>query len=400
MTPAGPGGGRSRCRPAGQLAEEKAAAQGQAAGRQRPGALRAPAPGGPAAARGGGGLREPDRREFFLKRFGEQARALRASELANSSPALLQLGAPRRVLGALQCQRADGEGEDPGRGPTSTSLFLRFLCGRFRGPAAPARASRLRCGPWASWRPGVGAQASVFDGGTWGPRGPGADLQPFLGASVLRRGRAGLPGIPRPACSSPAALLCPWTARGGAGRPGRRVGTCGRCCPRSEAAEPRPGRLAPPLGLCHEQRAGGWRRLSAARVPGLRRAPPFPAAGLRELESQRRRRRVPEPCLRLRRALSGPGGRSLPLEKGAFLEAGARPSRARGPRGEDAPSPRLARRPSPAPGSAGAAGCSGARGGAFLLPEFLPAGSAFSGDTTAFRLGRGGPNLVWGPFFY
>ncbi|XP_035580814.1 NACHT, LRR and PYD domains-containing protein 2 [Zalophus californianus] len=142
------------------------------------------------------GLSERDRRAYFLRHFGEEARALRAFHLMKSNAALFRMGAAPAVCWMVcTCLRLQmDEAEDPRPTcQTATSLLLCFLCSRFApvqgscpGPHLAA-ALRALCLLAAE---GTWAQTSVFDGHDLRRLGMDeSDLRPFLDTSILQKGR-------------------------------------------------------------------------------------------------------------------------------------------------------------------------------------------------------------------
>ncbi|XP_066228698.1 NACHT, LRR and PYD domains-containing protein 7 [Saccopteryx leptura] len=139
------------------------------------------------------GLSERDRRDYFLRHFGQEDPALRALEAMESNPALSHMGAAPAVCWVVcTCLQVQMEkGEDPAPTcHTATSLFLCFLCGQFA--PSPGGSSGLRprvplsavCLLAAQ---GAWAQTSVFDREDLGRLGvTEADLQPFLDRSILQ----------------------------------------------------------------------------------------------------------------------------------------------------------------------------------------------------------------------
>ncbi|KAM5297443.1 NACHT, LRR and PYD domains-containing protein 2 [Glossophaga mutica] len=140
------------------------------------------------------GLSELGRWDYFLKHFGQEDRALRAFEAMRSNPALFRMGrVPAVCRVACTClSRQMEQGRDPAATcRTATSLFLRFLCGRFE--AAPA--GRPRAPPPAALRAvcllaarGLWARTSVLDGEDLGRLGlQESDLRPFLDKDIVQR---------------------------------------------------------------------------------------------------------------------------------------------------------------------------------------------------------------------
>ncbi|KAM7060141.1 NACHT, LRR and PYD domains-containing protein 2 [Molossus nigricans] len=139
------------------------------------------------------GLLEQDRREYFLQHFEEEDQALRAFEAMRGNPALLRLGsAPAVCWVVCTCLKLRmDEGADPALTcRTTTSLFLRFLCGQF--PPGPGRSApqhlpaplRALCVLAAE---GVWTQTSAFDRGDLGRLGvQESDLRPFLDKNLLQ----------------------------------------------------------------------------------------------------------------------------------------------------------------------------------------------------------------------
>ncbi|XP_036894031.1 NACHT, LRR and PYD domains-containing protein 7-like [Sturnira hondurensis] len=95
------------------------------------------------------GLSEKGRRDYFLKHFGQEDQALRAFEAMRSNPVLFHMSCmPAVCWVACRCLRQQMEqGQDLALTcQTTTSLFLRFLCGQFTPtpvscPRGPLQAS-------------------------------------------------------------------------------------------------------------------------------------------------------------------------------------------------------------------------------------------------------------------
>ncbi|KAG8520579.1 NACHT, LRR and PYD domains-containing protein 7, partial [Galemys pyrenaicus] len=142
------------------------------------------------------GLAEPERKEYFLRHFREEAQALRAFSLMKSNAALFSLGAAPAVCWlactCLELQLA--RGEDPGPTcRTTTALFLRFLCGQF--PPAPGSC------PGPGLRVALQAASLLAARGTWAQTSlfdredlarldvQEADLCPLLDKQLLHKDR-------------------------------------------------------------------------------------------------------------------------------------------------------------------------------------------------------------------
>ncbi|XP_062033599.1 NACHT, LRR and PYD domains-containing protein 2 [Lepus europaeus] len=133
------------------------------------------------------GFSEQDRRLYFLRRFPDEAQALRALDAVRGNAALFELDAAPAVCWlTCACLGAQLErGEDPAAAcATTTELFLRFLCGRCApGPhlrAALGALSRLAAR-------GVWAQVSGFCGPELRALGLAEqELRPFVASGVLR----------------------------------------------------------------------------------------------------------------------------------------------------------------------------------------------------------------------
>ncbi|XP_066122737.1 NACHT, LRR and PYD domains-containing protein 2 [Saccopteryx bilineata] len=139
------------------------------------------------------GLSERDRRDYFLRHFGQEDPALRALEAMESNPALSRMAAVPAVCWVVcTCLQVQMEkGEDPAPTcHTATSLFLRFLCGQFApspgGSSGPRPGASLSAVCLLATQ-GAWAQTSVFDREDLGRLGvTEADLQPFLDRSILQ----------------------------------------------------------------------------------------------------------------------------------------------------------------------------------------------------------------------
>ncbi|MBZ3882391.1 NACHT, LRR and PYD domains-containing protein 7 [Sciurus carolinensis] len=142
------------------------------------------------------GFSEGDREACFLRHFEDQDQARRALDAVRRNPVLFSLGSAPAVCQLLctclklQMQR----GEDPNLScQTTTSLFLRFLCGQF----TPAPGAHPQCHlrePLEALcllaAQGLWTQLSLFDREDLGRLGvEEADLQPFLDRCVLQRDR-------------------------------------------------------------------------------------------------------------------------------------------------------------------------------------------------------------------
>ncbi|KAM8791811.1 NACHT, LRR and PYD domains-containing protein 2-like [Rhynchonycteris naso] len=139
------------------------------------------------------GLSEQDRRDYFLRHFGQEDPALRALEAMESNPVLSRMcAAPAVCWVVCKCLQVQMEkGDDPAPTcHTATSLFLRFLCGQFApgpggfpGPRPRATLSAVcLLAVQGAWE-----QTSVFDREDLGRLGvTEADLQPFLDRSILQ----------------------------------------------------------------------------------------------------------------------------------------------------------------------------------------------------------------------
>ncbi|XP_036894030.1 NACHT, LRR and PYD domains-containing protein 2 [Sturnira hondurensis] len=139
------------------------------------------------------GLSEQGRRDYFLKHFGQEDQALRAFEAMRSNPALFHMGCmPAVCWVACRCLSQQMEqGQDLALTcQTTTSLFLRFLCGQF----TPTPASCPRGLLPATLRAvcllaaeGLWEQTSVLDGEDLRSLGlKESDLRPFLDKNIIQ----------------------------------------------------------------------------------------------------------------------------------------------------------------------------------------------------------------------
>nr|XP_051685771.1 NACHT, LRR and PYD domains-containing protein 2 [Oryctolagus cuniculus] len=133
------------------------------------------------------GFSEQDRKLYFLRRFPDEAQALRALDAARGNAALFDLGAAPAVCWlTCACLGAQLErGEDPAAAcATTTELFLRFLC----GCCAPGPHLRAALGALSLLAArGVWAQVSGFCGPELRALGLAEpELRPFVAGGVLR----------------------------------------------------------------------------------------------------------------------------------------------------------------------------------------------------------------------
>ncbi|XP_047383243.1 NACHT, LRR and PYD domains-containing protein 7-like [Sciurus carolinensis] len=142
------------------------------------------------------GFSEGDREACFLRHFEDQDQARRALDAVRRNPVLFNLGSAPAVCQLLcTCLKLQMQhGEDPNLScQTTTSLFLRFLCGQF----TPAPGAHPQCHlrePLEALcllaAQGLWTQLSLFDREDLGRLGvEEADLQPFLDRCVLQRDR-------------------------------------------------------------------------------------------------------------------------------------------------------------------------------------------------------------------
>ncbi|XP_036894032.1 NACHT, LRR and PYD domains-containing protein 7-like, partial [Sturnira hondurensis] len=138
------------------------------------------------------GLSELGRRDYFLKHFEHEDQALRAFEAMRSNPVLFHMGCmPAVCWVACRCLRQQMEqGQDLALTcQTTTSLFLRFLCGQFTPtpascPPGPLQAAlRAVCLLAAE---GLWEQISVLNGEDIRSLGlKESDLRPFLDKDII-----------------------------------------------------------------------------------------------------------------------------------------------------------------------------------------------------------------------
>ncbi|XP_058135157.1 NACHT, LRR and PYD domains-containing protein 2 [Dasypus novemcinctus] len=142
------------------------------------------------------GFSESDREEYFLKHFEDEAGALRALAATRSNAALFGLGAAPPVCWIIcSCLKLQMlRGQDPTLTcQTTTSLFLRFLCGQFTPTPGAHPTERLQAPMKALCLlavQGIWARTSTFDGEDLRRLGlEEGELGLFLDKSVLLRDR-------------------------------------------------------------------------------------------------------------------------------------------------------------------------------------------------------------------
>uniref|UniRef100_A0A8C5YFN9 NLR family pyrin domain containing 7 n=1 Tax=Microcebus murinus TaxID=30608 RepID=A0A8C5YFN9_MICMU len=142
------------------------------------------------------GFLEQDRKAYFLRHFEDEDGALRALDLVKSNAALFRMSAAPAVCRIIcTCLKLQMESkQDPAPSClTTTSLFLRFLCGQFMPAPGGSPSHHLR-GPLRTLcllaAQGTWTQTWVFDAEDLGSLGvQEADLRPFLDKGVLQQGR-------------------------------------------------------------------------------------------------------------------------------------------------------------------------------------------------------------------
>nr|XP_020139043.1 NACHT, LRR and PYD domains-containing protein 2 isoform X2 [Microcebus murinus]XP_020139044.1 NACHT, LRR and PYD domains-containing protein 2 isoform X2 [Microcebus murinus]XP_020139045.1 NACHT, LRR and PYD domains-containing protein 2 isoform X2 [Microcebus murinus]XP_020139046.1 NACHT, LRR and PYD domains-containing protein 2 isoform X2 [Microcebus murinus] len=142
------------------------------------------------------GFLEQDRKAYFLRHFEDKDDALQALDLVKSNAALFRMSAAPAVCWIIcTCLKLQMErGRDPAPSClTTTSLFLRFLCGQFMPAPGGSPSHHLR-GPLRTLcllaAQGTWTQTWVFDAEDLGSLGvQEADLRPFLDKGVLHQGR-------------------------------------------------------------------------------------------------------------------------------------------------------------------------------------------------------------------
>ncbi|XP_037015737.2 NACHT, LRR and PYD domains-containing protein 2-like [Artibeus jamaicensis] len=139
------------------------------------------------------GLSEEGRRNYFLKHFADEDQALQAFEAMSSNPALFHMGCmPAVCWVTCTClsQQMEQEQDLDLTCQTTTSLFLRFLCGQFTStsascPQGPLQAAlRSACLLAAE---GLWEQTSVLDREDLRSLGlKESDLRPFLDKNIIQ----------------------------------------------------------------------------------------------------------------------------------------------------------------------------------------------------------------------